>query len=313
MNLINLHYIIPYFVGKATADSAESDVYVSKPKLTYDASNKFWGYVEPYCADITIEDIRTLEESLTSKIDINDYFKIPPLGKHYSEVWTKEDLIEEHQQSAKIDRKKPNSTFETASSFINMDSNIVPNEIEENCPYGKFTKILIAALVDENIMAPMTENEILENNSESQYKTEGKLGFQRVSPLPNVKSLESAIKEELYSLGLVDATVDGDDQDDEILQELRRCQSELKAVRCHNKHSINKLLVLAKNTIKTQEVRQKAKVLDAEVQDVFRRFCAAKAKKKGLSRKDREFAWKAIRDREAVWKLADSNECDKQE
>ena len=62
--------------------------------------------------------------------------------------------------------------------------------------------------------------------------------------------------------------------------------------------------------MKKQEVRHKAKVLDAEVQDIFRRFAAAKAKKKGLSRKDREFAWKAIREREALWKLVDNNEAD---
>lgn len=299
--------------GKATTENSEGDVFVAKPKLTYDGSNKFWSYVEPYCADITIEDIRTLEESLESKVDINEYFKIPPLGKHYSEVWAKEDLIEEHQQSAKIDKKKNSSTAENNSPcLVNMDSNILPGELEENCPYGKFTKILIAALVDENIMAPMTENEILENN-ENEPKPEGKVGAKR-TPLPSAKSLEAAIKEELFSLGLIDTTdTTENDQDDEIFQELRRCQSELKAVRCHNKYSVNKLIALAKNAIKNQEVRQKAKVLDAEVQDVFRRFCAAKAKKKGLSRKDREFAWKTIRDREALWKLVDSNDCDKPE
>lgn len=301
--------------SKATTDNLEGDTYVQKPKLTYDGSNKFWSYVEPYCADITLEDIKTLEDSLESKVDINEYFKIPPLGKHYSEVWAKEDLIEEHQQSAKIDKKKNNSTTETNSpALVNMESNILSNDLEENCPYGKFTKILIAALVDENIMAPMTENEILENNNDNEQKPDSKVGVKRASPLPSAKSLECAIKDELHSLGLIDtADTTESDQDDEIFQELRRCQSELKAVRCHNKYSVNKLIALAKNAIKNQEVRQKAKVLDAEVQDVFRRFCAAKAKKKGLSRKDREFAWKTIRDRESLWKLVDSNECGKTE
>ena len=109
---------------------------------------------------------------------------------------------------------------------------------------------------------------------------------------------------------MIDTTGENDEQDDEILQELKRSQSVLRALRSHNKHSVNKLLSLANSTMKKQEVRHKAKVLDAEVQDIFRRFAAAKAKKKGLSRKDREFAWKAIREREALWKLVDNNEAD---
>ena len=33
-----------------------------------------------------------------------------------------------------------------------------------------------------------------------------------------------------------------------------------------------------------------------------------KAKKKGFSRKDREMAWKAVREREQLWKMVDNNE-----
>ena len=40
------------------------------------AVNKFWASVEPYCADITTEDLKFLEELLRSHEDDSDYFKV---------------------------------------------------------------------------------------------------------------------------------------------------------------------------------------------------------------------------------------------
>lgn len=59
--------------------------------------NKFWQSVEPYCADITNEDVKILEDLLRSHENDDDYFRIPPLGKHYSEKWADEDLLEEQR------------------------------------------------------------------------------------------------------------------------------------------------------------------------------------------------------------------------
>lgn len=59
--------------------------------------NKFWQSVEPYCADITNEDIKVLEDMLRSHENDDDYFRIPPLGKHYTEKWAEEDLLEEQR------------------------------------------------------------------------------------------------------------------------------------------------------------------------------------------------------------------------
>ena len=297
-------------LGKVNTEGTDADVYVSKPRLTYDAPNKFWGYVEPYCAEITSDDIKMLEESLSSKVDVSEYFKIPPLGRHYSEVWAKEDFIEEQQQSSKIDKKRTIPVTENVDSFLNIDLNS-NNDNDENCPYGSFTQRLVSALVDENIMAPMTENELKDVVKVDEDCTpEQKLGNKKVAAtVSNAKSLENVIREELFSLGLIDSTNDDEadyDADDEILSELRKFQSELKALRSHNKHAINRLISRSTVAMKKQEVRQKAKVVDTEVVDIFRRFSSSKLKKKGFSRKDRETAWKAVRERETVWKMIDN-------
>ena len=40
------------------------------------AVNKFWASVEPYCADISNEDLKFLEDLLRSHEDDSDYFKV---------------------------------------------------------------------------------------------------------------------------------------------------------------------------------------------------------------------------------------------
>lgn len=264
-----------------------------------------------------------MEDSLTSRVDINEYYKIPPLGRHYSEIWNKEDFIEEHSQSSKIEKKRngntPLSNVENVESkFLHIDLSKHQNEDVEQCPYGSFTQRLVAALVDENIMAPMTESELqdvvrvdddvkTEKNSQSSSNSTSKK-----APILNyTKNLENAIKDELFALGLIDSVIDDEhdfEADDEILSELRKCQSELKALRSHNKQSVNKLAARARTAMKKQDARLKAKVVDGEVVDIFRRFTAMKAKKKGFSRKDREMAWKAVREREQLWRMVDNNE-----
>ena len=59
--------------------------------------NKFWQSIEPYCTDITNEDVKILEDLLCSHENDDDYFRIPPLGKHYTEKWAEEDLLEEQR------------------------------------------------------------------------------------------------------------------------------------------------------------------------------------------------------------------------
>ena len=311
--------------GKVVENKPEPDVYVSKPKLAYDTPNKFWSYVEPYCTDITNDDVKTLEESLSSKADASEYLKVPPLGKHYSLIWAKEDLLEEQQGGSKTDKKRTtplsSSNLDNVdSALLNIDTSSVALDTDENCPYGTFTQRLISALVDENIMAPMEEGDfgdgmkIEEDNGHMQgaaieqaRNAQGK----KVPVVSNAKALENAIKEELFALNLIESTSDDEaefDADDEILNELRRCQSELKAIRSHNKHSVNRLIMRAKREMKKQSLRQKAKILDSEVMDIYRRVNSSKLKKKGLTRKDREAAWKAIRDRDSIWKMIDNSD-----
>ncbi len=54
---------------------------MSKPKAASDVPNKFWAAVEPYCADITMDDLKVLEDVANTPTDDGEFFRIPPLGK----------------------------------------------------------------------------------------------------------------------------------------------------------------------------------------------------------------------------------------
>ena len=63
-----------------------------------DAPNRFWSTIEPYCADITNEDLKVLEDIIRSHEDDVEYHKVPSLGKHYSKKWAQEDLLDEQKE-----------------------------------------------------------------------------------------------------------------------------------------------------------------------------------------------------------------------
>jgi len=56
--------------------------------------------VEPYCADVTPDDVRYLEEQIKACEDIGEYMKIPSLGRHYAEKWAEEDLALERDSKS---------------------------------------------------------------------------------------------------------------------------------------------------------------------------------------------------------------------
>lgn len=72
---------------------------VAPPRLPRnDTIDRFWASVEPYCADITNEDLKMLDELIKSGEEETEFFKVPSLGKHYSVRWAHEDLLEEQRE-----------------------------------------------------------------------------------------------------------------------------------------------------------------------------------------------------------------------
>nr|XP_002738778.1 PREDICTED: transcriptional adapter 3-like [Saccoglossus kowalevskii] len=125
--------------------------------------------------------------------------------------------------------------------------------------------------------------------------------------VPHTRALEARIREELLYQGLLDTDDQfGEDTDDEVLAELKKRQAELKALGAYNRSQKQKLYRLAKEEMKKQELRQKSRSIDNDVVEAYRRIQAARQKKRSPTKKERETALRALREREAVLKLLDS-------
>ncbi|XP_033876736.2 transcriptional adapter 3 [Acipenser ruthenus] len=281
-----------------------------------DAPNRFWASVEPYCADITSEEIRVLEELLKPPEDEAEYYKVPPLGKHYSMRWAQEDLLEEQKDGARAaaDRKKGilGALSELDSKdvdFMLKKSESQHEQPEDGTPFGPLTQRLLQALVEENIISPMEDSPIPEvsgkdlgaDGASTSPRSQGK-----AFSVPHTKSLEARIKEELVSQGLLESEDrPAEDSEDEVLAELHKRQAELKALSAHNRARKQELLRLGREETKRQELRQRVRVSDNEVMDAFRKIMAARQKKRTPTKKEKDQAWKALKERESILKLLD--------
>ena len=205
--------------SKVTKGEPDPEVYVSKPKPSSDLPNKFWASVEPYCADITTDDMKVLEDIIGTVTEDSEYFKIPSLGKHYTQVWAEEDLNEEQREGSKVEKRRgalsnnyENIDFEKKARSINATS--AANNDEEACPFGALTQRLICALVDENILAPMDESEICDSSKQTSVN-DNSVSANPTKPftIPHAKALENAIKDELITLGLIESHSDEEDVD----------------------------------------------------------------------------------------------------
>ncbi|XP_072015314.1 transcriptional adapter 3-like [Amphiura filiformis] len=284
-----------------------------------DAPDRFWSSVEPYCAEVTSDDLKSMEEMLTvgSSDDDGEYYKVPTLGKHYSLRWAQEDLAAEQKEGSRISDKKKSASITSNGKDAKSLLKKVERD-EDSCPFGPLTQRLISALVEENIMTPL-EDIIMESKSEKAEKDEKESKSPRngkSSPrngsrpftVPHTRALEARIREELFTQGLldVDDSITEDIETDEVLAELQKRQAELRALSSHNRNQKNRLVRLAKEEMKRQELRQKMRAADNETMEAFRRIMAARQKKRSPTKKEKDQAWKVLKERETLAKQLNS-------
>lgn len=285
-----------------------------------DAPNRFWATVEPYCADITLEDLKFLEESIKSSDDYSEYYKVPSLGKHYSEKWAMEDLAEEQEFGKKVNEKKQSalksSNFDsvneaTLADMLKKGATDIGNlPSDEVCPFGPLTQRLISAFVEENIIAPITEDGL-----------DAKAAVDKVAPptgtksmhVPHARTLEVKIRQELAAQGIIDKSEESEDQQDggggdEILHELKKRQAELQALVASNQKTKRELLEAAQTEMRKQELRHRVQSADADVLEWFRKFSSYKQNKKSPTKREREMASNALKERETILRVLNSEE-----
>ncbi|XP_011547848.2 transcriptional adapter 3 [Plutella xylostella] len=239
---------------------------------------KFWNSVQPYCAPITLDDIKFLE-SLLAQSSNTTLPIIPPLGKHYSEVWADEHIAEDQNAS------NPNKQ---KSSGMSPDASALRKKTEkpsDNIITGPLTQRLVSALMEENAMPyEVPDVKVKQStNTKSTYK--------------NSLTLEKCLRKELVEQGILDPEdlpPLTNPADDEILAEIKKCQTELTAVRKDNCRNLKNLIGLCKQEMIRLNLKKQLDQVDAECIDIYKKMVAAKQKKRVITKKEKDDAWKAI-------------------
>ncbi|XP_014211111.1 transcriptional adapter 3 [Copidosoma floridanum] len=261
-------------------EGSKSDVHM-KPKN--DTCNKFWASVDPYCTDITPDDIKLLEELIASHSDLGEYKTIPPLGRHYSLAWAHSDLMQEEEAGNPNKEKKKSKDIGLL---------LAKGEKKANGIAGPLTQRLVSALLEENVY-------VANNNSDGKLFRDGDSPVLRDLSIQNSMNLEMRMHKELVEQGILEPdSQKKNPEDDEILTEIKRCQRELMALSSHNQIQLKKLLHLAQEESKRQALKRKIAAVDNEVVEHYEKLLQAKQRKIPLTKKETEKAWASLKERE---------------
>ncbi|XP_020290966.1 transcriptional adapter 3-B [Pseudomyrmex gracilis] len=280
--------VVPNLHDISRIEGSKSDAPKFLPKN--DIPNKFWASVDPYCTDIMPDDIKLLEELIATHSDISEFKKIPPLGRHYSLMWAHNDLLQE-EDAANPNREKKKGRNTDITNLITK-SEKKTNGIATNGIVGPITQRLVTALMEENVY-------VANNNTENKLFRDGDPPVLRDLTIQNSMNLELRMRKELIDQGILEPdTQKKNQEDDEILAEVKRCQQELAALSSHNVTQLKRLLNLAQEESKRQLLKRKISVADNEVIEHYKKLTLAKQRKVPLSRKDQEKAWACLKERE---------------
>uniref|UniRef100_A0A2A4KAQ5 Transcriptional adapter 3 n=1 Tax=Heliothis virescens TaxID=7102 RepID=A0A2A4KAQ5_HELVI len=238
---------------------------------------KFWSSVDPYCAPVTLDDIKFLE-SLLAQSSNTTLPPIPPLGRHYSEVWADEHLAED-QNASNPNKQKSSMSPEASSIRKKLD------KANDNLITGPLTQRLVSALMEENLMNyEVPDIKVKQTtNAKTNYK--------------NSLTLEKCLRKELVEQGILDPEdlpPLTNPADDEILAEIKKCQTELTAVKKDNCRNLKHLIGLCKQEMIRLNLKKQLDQVDMECIDIYKKMVAAKQKKRPITKKEKEDAWRAI-------------------
>ena len=113
--------------------------------------------------------------------------------------------------------------------------------VSEKTPYGELTQRLVAGLIEDNLMTAVEDS--MDTNKKQEAESNEKTKLIKSLNISNNEALEARVKKELQDQGILDPNDDNEDgnENDEIHEELLRCQTELKAISAHNLQQLKRL------------------------------------------------------------------------
>ncbi|XP_025408335.1 transcriptional adapter 3-like isoform X2 [Sipha flava] len=222
------------------------------PPNKTESANKFWSLVEPYLARVKKEDLNWLEDLVKSYSPNQKLYEVPPLGEHYAKNWAKEELEMQKSQSSCSPRpiSKKLKLAERVSPEVVELVNRANAAAHDGSVFKPIYQRVVSALLEHSHMSI----EDLEEHFPEYDDVEDKP--QEMSNVCQEFYAEQNVKKQLYKLGLmgrhskpVSQSVDPnlltakpDEDQDEILEEINKCDDALTQLREMNKNHLTILL-----------------------------------------------------------------------
>ncbi|KAH3902037.1 related to Chromatin-remodeling complexes subunit NGG1 [Saccharomycodes ludwigii] len=247
--------------------------------------------------------------------DITPYM-IPKLGQLYTDKWFKEDNNNNIANITVPNMPKPESIFPRGSSDLlgneNLDSDKIscgplvtrlvsavlgsPDGIEFNQPIKKDDNEDSISQISAATTPPLQQEQLLNLDTKDQDNTATSLLFpikwkldDKLFSTPNLDYLtfEERLKKELKYLGIYSMANDNEldwlhtREDDEVSQELRKLQKNLKETQTRNIKRMKILVPIIQKKLAWQEYEQILDDLNKQIDQVYiKRIRAPKSKKK---------------------------------
>jgi len=247
------------------------------PPVAPESSKAFWTFVEPYMAHVTKNDLDWLK-GLVDSYD-EPLCAIPPLGEHYSKNWPKQELK---------NRKQPSSAAGSSRAPTELSMRITPDVVElvHSIDVIRRGKSVSSSSVYRSVLRSLHAK--LQNDHENDPERDGDGdGSPQISDVSKEFFTEQDVEKQLCKLGLIvggeRGNADDDtDNDDEILEELNKCDAELAKLREVNKRQLTELLGRCRVDYNRDAITEKLKNLDTSILKLKKQTACPNSRKSGL-------------------------------
>ena len=221
--------------------------------------------------------------------------------------WSNDKALELNGNSKKEDAKKKGKKTDKKKGLNSLGDEKSKKSKDrpdgDKCDYGVLTQRLVSCLIEEDFCAENFEDIFEEFNADSKNANDVKL-FKTIS-LNNAAQFEKLLRKELEEHGLIDvddiflSNEGSENEEDEINQEIVKCQNELRSIMTQNQFQVKKLASLMKADLKRQLILERLSRVNDEILEVSKRLMIIRQKRKNSkeAKREKEYVQKYLRDR----------------
>lgn len=246
-----------------------------KNQEKFESDNKFWSLVKPYLAHVNKNSLKWLEELVLSYENIENLYNIPPLGEHYSKIQTQEELKKQNDQTiwSQPPIKKPMQVLPNVEELVKRINHITHNDDFFRQIYQRVASALLEHSnmslndIEEKLLNYEKKKDTLtemnnpskefntDQNVEKQSHTSGSMNCNS-KPVPLTIGSSSYVKS---------------DGNDEIADEINKCNIALSELQKVNKNNLTNLLKRCREDYSQQKTYKNIKKVENEILNFKRR------------------------------------------